>query len=111
MHGSCGKGTQRREYGDPCRSPAGSGRGARHGRSGAGGFAFAGYPADRVRGLDCGEPAVGDIRDGGGERLYDDPLWILLGHGSTGPDEHAGARGYGSVRTVELKDAERLPAQ
>lgn len=111
MHGLCGRGTRGWGYGDPRRSPAGAGRGARHGRSSAGGFAIAGHPADRVRGLDCWESSVGGVCDGGGERLYDDPLRILLGHGSTGADEHAGARGCGSVRTVELKDAERLPAQ
>ena len=86
MHGLCGRGTRGRGYGDPCRSVAGAGRGARHGRGGAGGFAVAGHQADRVRVLDCGKPAVGSVGVSTGERLHDDSLRVLLSHSSTGPD-------------------------
>lgn len=60
MPGWCERGTQGRGCGDPRRSSAGSGGGARDGRSGAGGFALAGHPAGGVRSLGCGKPAVGD---------------------------------------------------
>lgn len=109
MPGWCGRGTRGRGYGDPRRCPAGTGGGARDGWSGVGGFAVAGHQADRVRVLDCGKPAVDSVRVGTGERLHDDSLRVLLGHSSTGPDERTRAGGYGSVHTVELKDAERYP--
>ena len=107
MPGWCGRGTRGRGCGDPCRSSPGTGGGAWYGRSGAGGFAVTGHPAGRVRGLGCGKPAVGSVRIGAGERLHDDPLRVLLGHGSIGLDEHTREGKYGSVRIVELDNAVR----
>ena len=56
--------------------------------------------------LGCGKPAVGGVRIGAGERLHDDPLQFLLGHGSVGIDEHTRG-GYGSGRIVGLDGAAR----
>ena len=55
------------------------------------------------------ETCCGDICDGGGERLHDDSLRVLLDHGSTGADEHAGRGGCGPVHTAGLNDMDRCP--
>jgi hypothetical protein len=59
--------------------------------------------------LGCGEPTVGSVCIGAGERLHDDPLRVLPVHGSIGINEHTREGGYGSVCTVGVNDAERYP--
>ena len=80
---------------------------------GMAGAALVASPSQGVRRAGFGARVVGNLlwaiyatAEG---NAYDDSLRVLLGHGGTGTDEHAGRGGCGQVPIAGLNDMDRCP--